>query len=62
MFLIADIGNTHCKFSIYNPKIKKIYNFRTFQTKFINKNKKFLNLINKLNISYFVATSVVPGL
>jgi len=60
MFLIADIGNTHCKFSIYNPKIKKIYNFRTFQTKFINKNKKFLNLIHKLNISYFVATSVVP--
>lgn len=61
MFLIADIGNTYTKVSIYNPKINKIYNFNTFQTNLIKKNKKFLNLVNKLTVKYFVATSVVPN-
>ena len=61
MFLIADIGNTHSKFALYNYKSQKIYNLKTFQTNSIHKNKKFFSLIKKNKIKYFVATSVVPN-
>ena len=47
MFLIADIGNTHSKFALYNSSSKKIYNLQTFQTNSIYKSKKFFSLIKK---------------
>jgi type III pantothenate kinase len=60
MFLIADIGNTHSKFAVYDVKKNIITNLCTFNTALINKNKKFLQFVKKINAKIFIATSVVP--